>query len=87
MNEGKLRERLRKAKLILGMVEETVPQFIDSKPSPIAFTAFDLCFYSSTVNALKIFEADQSVCSPEFIVSLGIFWLGRSEITMASVWP
>jgi len=44
MNEGRLKQRLKKAKLILGNVEETVPQFIDSKPAPIAFTAFDLCF-------------------------------------------
>ena len=64
MNESKLRQRLEKSKLILGMVEETVPQFIDSKPAPVAFAAFDLCFYSSTMNAFKILEADQSVLLP-----------------------
>jgi hypothetical protein len=64
MDEGRLKQRLKKARLILGMVEETVPQFIDSKPAPIAFTAFDLCFYSSTMNAFKILEADQSILLP-----------------------
>ena len=64
MNQDKLKQRLKKSKLILGMVEDTVPQFIDSKPAPIAFTAFDLCFYSSTMNAFKILEADQSVLLP-----------------------
>lgn len=64
MNEGKLKQRLKKAKLILGMVEETVPQFINSRPAPIAFTAFDLCFYSSTMNAFKIFEADPKLLLP-----------------------
>jgi hypothetical protein len=64
MNESKLRQRLEKSKLILGMVEETVPQFIDLKPAPVAFAAFDLCFYSSTMNAFKLLEAPQSVLLP-----------------------
>jgi hypothetical protein len=64
MNEEKLKQRLKRAKLILGMVEETVPQFINSRPAPIAFTAFDLCFYSSTMNAFKIFDADPSILLP-----------------------
>jgi hypothetical protein len=64
MDEGRLKQRLKKARLILGMVEETVPRFIESKPAPIAFTAFDLCFYSSTMNAFKVLEADQSVLLP-----------------------
>jgi hypothetical protein len=64
MDEGRLRQRLKKARLILGMVEETVPQFIESRPAPIAFIAFDLCFYSSTVNAFQVFEADQSILLP-----------------------
>jgi hypothetical protein len=64
MNEEKLRQRLKKTKLMLGLVEETVPQFISSQPAPIAFIAFDLCFYSSTTNAFQMFEADQSILLP-----------------------
>jgi hypothetical protein len=64
MNKEKLKQRLKKAKLILGLVEETVPKFIHAKPAPIAFTAFDLCFYSSTMKAFQIFDADQSIVLP-----------------------
>jgi hypothetical protein len=64
MNEGKLKQRLKKAKLILGSVEETVPQFIGSRPAPLAFIAFDLCFYSSTMNAFQVFESDRSLLLP-----------------------
>ncbi len=46
MNKENLKQRLKKTKLILGLVEETAPKFIDAKPAPIAFTAFDLCSYS-----------------------------------------
>jgi hypothetical protein len=64
LDRGRLEQKLNKAKLFLGMVEETVSQFIDSKPAPIAFIAFDLCFYSSTAHAFQVFEADQSVLLP-----------------------
>jgi hypothetical protein len=64
MNKEKLKQRLKKAKLVLGLVEETVPKFIDAKPAPIAFAAFDLCFYSSTMKAFQIFDADQSIVLP-----------------------
>jgi hypothetical protein len=64
MNQDRLRQRLKKSKLLLGMVEATIAQFIDSKPAPIAFVAFDFCFYSSTMNAFKVLEADQSVLLP-----------------------
>jgi hypothetical protein len=64
MDPDKLRERLQKAKLHLGLVEETVPVFIESKPAPVAFIGFDLCFYSSTLKAFRIFDAHQSLLLP-----------------------
>lgn len=64
MDTEKLERRLKKAKLILGLVEETVPKFLESKRSPVAFIAFDLCFYSSTMKAFQILEADHSVLLP-----------------------
>jgi hypothetical protein len=64
MDPEKLERRLKKAKLILGLVEETMPKFLEAKFSPVAFIAFDLCFYSSTMKAFQIFEADHSVLLP-----------------------
>lgn len=64
MNRDKLEQRLKRAKLHLGLVEETVHEFVDSKPAPVAFIAFDLCFYTSTIKAFQIFDADQSVLLP-----------------------
>jgi hypothetical protein len=64
MDKEKLQKRLRKAQLVLGLVEETVPKFIESKPSPVAFVSFDLDYYSSTMQAFKVLEAAPSVLLP-----------------------
>jgi hypothetical protein len=64
MDRDKLEQRLQHAKLHLGLVEETVHQFVTSKPAPVAFVAFDLCFYNSTIKAFQIFDAHQSVLLP-----------------------
>jgi hypothetical protein len=64
MDPEKLRDRLQKARLHLGLVEETVPLFIESKPAPVAFIGFDLCFHSSTLKAFRIFDAHQSLLLP-----------------------
>jgi hypothetical protein len=64
MDRNKLEQRLQRAKLHLGPVEETVPQFVASKPAPVAFVAFDLCFYNSTIKAFQLFDAHQSVLLP-----------------------
>jgi hypothetical protein len=44
---------LKKAHLVLGLVEETIVAFINSRPAPIAFIAFDLDYYTSTISAFK----------------------------------
>jgi hypothetical protein len=64
MDAEKLRKRLEKAKLTLGLVEDTIPKFINSKPSPIGFIAFDLDLYTSTKHALRLFEADERLLLP-----------------------
>ena len=61
MDEEKLRKRLRRAQLILGLVEDTVSEFIASRPSPVAFISFDLDYYSSTMQAFKMLEAEQTL--------------------------
>lgn len=64
MEEDKLRERLRRAQLWIGPVAETVPAFIESKPAPVGFIAFDLDYYSSTKEALRVLEADREMLMP-----------------------
>jgi hypothetical protein len=58
MDAEALRGRLQSAKLVLGPVEETVPAFFAAEElPPIGFTAFDLDYYSSTLAALRMFDA------------------------------
>jgi hypothetical protein len=64
MDVDKLKSRLTRAQLILGPVEHTVPQFMRSKPSAIAFISVDLDLYSSTIEALTLFDADQALLLP-----------------------
>ena len=64
MDEAKLRKRLCRARLILGLVEETVSEFIASRPPPVAFVSFDLDYYSSTMQAFKLLEAERTLLSP-----------------------
>jgi hypothetical protein len=53
MDEAALRRELRRAKLHLGRVETTVPEFVRGTFVPVAFISFDLDLYSSTRDALK----------------------------------
>jgi hypothetical protein len=64
MDREKLERRLTRAKLILGPVEDTIPRFVQSRPSPIAFVSVDLDLYSSTIQALALFDADQALLLP-----------------------
>lgn len=64
MDRQELEKRLRRARLKLGLVEETVPAFLGSRPAPIAFVSFDLDLYTSTKHALKIFEAEDRLLLP-----------------------
>jgi len=64
MDQDRLRGYLQKAQLIIGDVEATLSEFVRSKPSPVAFIAFDLDLYSSTAAALRILEADASMLLP-----------------------
>jgi hypothetical protein len=57
MDIGALAARLRRAKLVIGDIAETVPTFVEQHdPAPIAFVSVDVDYYSSTVDALKIFD-------------------------------
>lgn len=68
MDPRQLRAKLKSAQLVLGEVEETVKTFNEKyHPAPIAFVAFDLDLYSSTVAALKIFETEHANTLPRVI--------------------
>ncbi len=58
MDEVALRARLHRAQLVLGPVAETVPEWSASAHPPIGFVAFDLDYYSATVEAFGVLEAD-----------------------------
>ena len=60
MDKKELEKRLRRAQLKLGLVKETVPAFLETSPAPVAFVSFDLDLYSSTTDALKLFEAGRA---------------------------
>ena len=45
-----------RSKLVLGNVRDTVPLWLKSQAAPLGFISFDMDFYSSTVDALQIFE-------------------------------
>ena len=64
MDVGRLKKRLTRAELVLGPVEKTLPAFLASNPAPVGFIAFDLDYYSSTIQAFKLFEADRTILLP-----------------------
>lgn len=64
LDEEQLSKRLRRASLKLGLIKDTLPAFLQSGPAPIAFVAVDLGFYSSTTDALKVFDADNGLVLP-----------------------
>jgi len=64
MDVEKLQHRLTKAQLMLGPVGETVPSFLKKSPAPVAFAAFDMDLYSSTMEAFTLFDAEESLFLP-----------------------
>lgn len=64
MDVERLKKRLARAELVLGPVEETVPAFVASNPAPVGFISFDLDYYSSTMQAFKLLDADKKILLP-----------------------
>ncbi|MDQ6775806.1 MAG: hypothetical protein M3071_06180 [Actinomycetota bacterium] len=56
MDEQALRARLTRAQLVLGPVAETVAEFAAGDHAPIGFIAFDLDYYSATMEAFGLLE-------------------------------
>jgi len=63
MDVEKLKKRLQRAHLQLGLVGETVVDFISARPAPVAFVSIDLDYYSSTMDALQLLDA-----GPKFLL-------------------
>ena len=68
MDEAALRARLRRAELVLGRIEETLPAFIlRDDLAPIGFIAFDVDYYSSMLAALKVLETPMTKLLPRVV--------------------
>lgn len=60
MNREEVESSLEFSKLVIGNVADTVETFFAShNPAPIGCVIFDLDFYTSTKNALKIFDDEE----------------------------
>jgi hypothetical protein len=57
MDAKRLRDRLQRAQLKLGLVETTVPGFLRSSFAPVAFISIDLDLYTASRQALQLLEA------------------------------
>jgi hypothetical protein len=58
MDVKRLRERLQRAQLKIGLVETTVPEFMRTAFPPVAFISIDLDLYTATRHALQLLEAN-----------------------------
>ncbi len=60
-----LRRRLKTTtRLCIGDVRDTVPQLLADNVAPVGFVSFDLDFYSSTAEALRLFRAPHTALLP-----------------------
>jgi hypothetical protein len=65
MDHDALRARLQGARLLLGDVADTVEELIDLvADAPVGFVSFDLDYYTSTVAALRLFDAPDACLLP-----------------------
>ncbi len=64
MDPTALKKRLAGENLVLGPIRDTLPTFVASKPAKVGFVAIDVDLHSSTVDALKLFDADEGVLLP-----------------------
>lgn len=64
MDVQKLKARLETARLILGNIDDTIGDFIQSNPAPISFISVDVDYYSSTMHIFRLFDADERILLP-----------------------
>jgi hypothetical protein len=81
MNVPVLKSRLKRAKLVLGNVIDTVGEFFrEYCPAPIGAISQDLDFYSSTVAALKLFDAPRAHFLPRLFCYFDDTIGGQTEL-------
>jgi hypothetical protein len=79
MDPEPLKARLTSARLVIGDVGETVPEWIKRGALPIGFLAFDLDYYSSTVKAFSAFDGPPETHLPRvFCYFDDILWPERA---------
>jgi Rps23 Pro-64 3,4-dihydroxylase Tpa1-like proline 4-hydroxylase len=64
MDEVKLRARLRSTTLKIGLIAETLPEFLEETRAPVGFVSVDVDYYSSTVDVLRLFDAAPELLLP-----------------------
>ena len=64
MDVERLQARLKRARLMLGDVEETAAAFLPKIKHPIGFVSFDLDYYSSTQRAFRLWEGSPETRLP-----------------------
>lgn len=65
MDEAAVRAKLKRSQLILGPVAETVPKFLEeARFAPLGFVAFDVDYYTSTRDALRVFDGRETQYLP-----------------------
>jgi len=67
MPVAELKQRLQKASLRLGPISETVPEFLKGKAAPVAFASVDVDLYTSSVDALRLFDASYDQLLPRVV--------------------
>ena len=67
MNRSRLETSLSRASLRIGLVSDTVPELLSQKPAPIGFVSFDLDLYSSTTDALSLYNAAYDYLLPRVV--------------------
>ena len=82
MDEAALRARLARTELVLGPVSETVATWSAQDHPPAGFAAFDLDYYSSTVDALQLLDAPAHRVLPRVVCYFDdIFGYGWTDFT------
>jgi hypothetical protein len=69
MDTDKLRARLTRSQLVLGNIAKSLPHFVrDYDPAPIGAILLDLDYYSSTKDAIELFELNRKNLLPRAFI-------------------
>jgi hypothetical protein len=80
MDEALLRSRLAGAQLVLGPVAQTVPAWLAASRPPVGFAAFDLDYYSATIEAFRVLDAPADRLLPRIVCYFDdLFGFGWSD--------